>query len=181
MSICKTIKESLEARYSLDGLDEFITHTDISKPKSFYLNILDKDSKEEVAFIVLFVSARHLGLEMLDRISANPDYKGVARDIIKLAICKAVELEIPIFFHASPGVGKNKTYVSKNKTKLYKYYNNIGFTRINQEEGDDIYYHTTVEKLKEIMDSWNYADEGRATKRSKRGGGSTRKRKTRRK
>jgi len=177
MTTCNTIKESLEARYSLAGLDEFISHTDIRTPKSFYLNILDKDSEEEVAFIVLFVSARHLGLEMLERISANPDYKGIARDIIKLAICKAVELEIPIYFHASPGVGKNKTHVSKNKTKLYKYYNNIGFTRIkNQEKGDDVYYHTSVEKLKEIIDSWTSAPEGGGGSKERR----TRKRKTRR-
>jgi hypothetical protein len=154
MDICKSIKESLETRYSLAGLDEFIVHEDTKKPKMFYINITYTDS-EEVANIAIFISSLFLDLGMLERISANPAHKGIVRKIIQLAICKAVQLNLPIHFKATPGVGKYTKHVSKNKTKLYKYYNNLGFTRVkNQEPGDEIYYETPVEKLKEIMASW---------------------------
>ena len=185
MTTCKTIKESLETRYSLDGLDQFLGLKETS-PTMEYINITHLESDDEIANVVLHINPHYLELGMLERISANPEHKGVVRKIIQLIICKAVELDLPIHFHASPGVGKNTKHVSQNKTKLYKYYNNLGFTRVkNQEPGDDIYYETSVETLKEIMASWPSANaeagEGRATKRSKTGGGSTRKRKTRRK
>ena len=163
MDICKSIKESLETRYSLAGLDEFIAHEDTKPPKMFYINITYTDSEgtEEVANIAIFISSLFLDLGMLERISANPAHKGIVRKIIQLAICKAVQLNLPIHFKATPGVGKYTKHVSKNKTKLYKYYNNLGFTRVkNQEPGDEIYYETPVEKLKEIMASWAPAAGG---------------------
>ena len=149
---CKTIKESLEARYSLAGLDEFLElkQTPHKITTISYINITPIDSEEEIANIVLLITPFYLELGMLERISKNPEDKGVVRKVIELVICKAVDLDLPIHFHASPQVGKNINHVSQNKTRLYKYYNSLGFTRVN-ESGDDIYYETSVEKLKNII------------------------------
>jgi hypothetical protein len=187
MSTCKTIKESLEERYSLDGLDEFF-QLEQTTPKLntiSYINIRHTESDDEIANVVLLITPYYIELGMLERISDNPEHKGVVRKVIQLVICKAVELDLPIHFHASPAVGKNIKHVSQNKTKLYKYYNNLGFTRVNQEGGDDVYYETTVETLKAIMKSWPSVGEQPVTKRAKSGGGSrkrkaTGKRRTRR-
>ena len=146
---CKTIKESLEARYSLAGLDEFLELKQTTSTIS-YINITPIDSEEEIANIVLLITPYYLELGMLERISENLEDKGVVRKVIQLVICKAVDLDLPIHFHASPQVGKNIKHVSQNKTRLYKYYNSLGFTRVN-ESGDDIYYETSVEKLKNII------------------------------
>jgi hypothetical protein len=174
MTTCNTIKESLETRYSLDGLDEFLELKQTA-PTMAYINIKHKDSGEEIANVVLLITPHYIELGMLERISDNPEHKGVVRKIIQLVICKAVQLDLPIHFHASPAVGKNTTHVSQNKTKLYKYYNNLGFTRVTQEGGDDIYYETSVETLQNIIKSWSLRLAERGSKERR-----TRKRKTRR-
>lgn len=175
MSTCNTIKESLEARYSLAGLEEFIRlkQTTPKLNTISYINLTHIESNDEIANIVLLINPYYLELGMLERISDKPEHKGVVRKVIQLVICKAVELGLPIHFRASPQVGKNIKHVSQNKTKLFKYYNNIGFTR-SGESGDDIYYETTVETLDNIMKSWNSSTGGSSRKRK------TRKRKTRR-
>ena len=191
MSTCDTIKESLKERYSLVGLDEFLTFepgaNDV-KRIAIYINI--KDSGEHIGNVILTVTGRYIEIGMLERFELYPEdraHKGVIRKVVKLVICRAVELGLPVNLLAVPTAGKNLgAEPNRNRRKLYKYYNNLGFTRsvhnnktVNNSSKSRISYNTNLPTLKKIIESWNSASaspEGEGE-----GGGGSRKRKTRRK
>ena len=193
---CKSIKESLDARYSLAGLDEFLTFKPTAHDvKRITIYIRPKDSGEHIGNVVLTVTGRYIEIGMLERFELYPEdraHKGVIREIVKLIICRAVELELPINFLAVPTAGKNLEVEegNKNKRKLYKYYNNQGFTRtrnnrtINNSSKKRISYNTNIPTLKKIIASWNSPSAPSAKAEAEAeagGGGGSRKRKTRRK
>ena len=191
MSTCDTIKESLKERYSVVGLDEFLTFepgaNDV-KRIAIYINI--KDSGEHIGNVILTVTGRYIEIGMLERFELYPEdraHKGVIRKVVKLVICRAVELGLPVNLLAVPTAGKNLgAEPNRNRRKLYKYYNNLGFTRsvhnnktVNNSSKSRISYNTNLPTLKKIIESWNSASaspEGEGE-----GGGGSRKRKTRRK
>jgi hypothetical protein len=189
MTTCNTIKESLEARYSLAGLDDLLSfipkENDI---KRINIYIRPKESGEHIGNVILTVTGRFIEIGMLERFEQYAEdrvHKGVIREIVKLIICRAVELGLPINFLAVPTAGKSLELEegNRNNKKLYKYYNNLGFTRsgnnrtINNSTKKRISYNTNLRTLKEIVKSWNSTNGGGGG-----GGGSssTRKRKTRR-
>ena len=189
---CKTIKESLETRYSLAGLDEFLTFEPRANDvRAMPIYISTKDSGENIGNVILTVTGRYIEIGMLERLELYPEdraHKGVIREVVKLVICRAVELGLPINLLAVPTAGKNLgVEPNRNRRKLYKYYNNLGFTRtvhnnktVNNSTKTRISYNTNVPTLKKIIESWNSSASASAPSLPKEGGGSTRKRKTRR-
>lgn len=164
---CKSIKESLETRYSLTGLEEFLTFEPAANDvKRINIYIRPKESGEHIGNVILTVTGRYIEIGMLERFELYPDdraHKGVIREIVKLIMCRAVELGLPINFLAVPTAGKSLEFEedNKNKTKLYKYYNNLGFTRsgnnrtVNNRTKKRISYNTNVSTLTKIIESWN--------------------------
>jgi hypothetical protein len=183
---CKTIKESLEARYSLSGLEELFTfEPNPSDVKRIDIYIRTKDAGEHIGSVILTVTSRYIEIGMLERFELYPEdlaHKGVIREVVKLVICRAVELGLPINLLAVPTAGKNMgAEPNRNRRKLYKYYNNLGFTRsvynnktVNNSTKSRISYNTNLPTLKKIIKSWN------SSLPSEGGGSRKRKRKTRR-
>jgi hypothetical protein len=196
MTTCDTIKESLKEKYSLVGLDEFLTFEPAAndvKRIAIYINI--KDSGEHIGNVILTVTGRYIEIGMLERFELYPEdraHKGLIRKVVKLVICRAVELGLPVNLLAVPTAGKNLgAEPNRNRRKLYKYYNNLGFTRsvhnnktVNNSSKSRISYNTNLPTLKKIIESWNSPSASASASASAEGGGGgggSRKRKTRRK
>jgi len=137
MDICKSLIEDL-SKYSIDGL-EFLEAT--SKTAIFYINV--KEDHIHHASVSITITPRHIEIGTAERLSEK---RGIVSKILKLIACKAVELNLPVIFRAEPGFLKRNN-VSNNKSKLFKYYNNLGFTR----KGN--YYNTSVNNLKKIINT----------------------------
>ena len=135
MNNCKSLIEDL-SKYSIDGL-EFLEAT--SELAIFYINVKEGDIHH--AAVSITITPRHIEIGTAERLS---DKRGIVSKILKLIACKAVELNIPVIFRAEPGFLKRNN-ISNNNSKLYKYYNNLGFTR----KGN--YYNTSVNNLKKII------------------------------
>ena len=146
--ICKSLIEDL-SKYSINGLSEFL-EADTSI-KLYELEVHEGDIKH--ASIWVTMTPRYIQIGAIER---HSDKRGIASKLLKLISCKAIQLNVPVQFHAEPGFMKRNN-ISNNKSKLYKYYDNLGFTR-NMRSSD---YNTSVNNLKKII-------------------GKTRKRKTRR-
>jgi len=190
---CQSINEELRMNYSLNGLDEFFSIESVNPTyvKQIEITIrpkVDGKAKRLIGTIMLLVTSRYIEIGILERYEPSPNnhqHKGIIQKIIKLIICKAVELNLPITFIAVPATGKNeegRPNINKNKTKLYRYYNNIGFTRknnnrsVNNNKKNRIFYNTPHATLKEIVNSWP-SSEGSGGSGS--GGSSSAQRKTR--
>lgn len=135
MNNCKSLIEDL-SKYSIDGL-EFLEAT--PKTAIFYINV--KEGHIHHASVSVTVTPRHIEIGTAERLSEK---RGIVAKILKLISCKAVELNLPVIFRVQPGFLKRNN-ISNNKSKLYKYYNNLGFTR----KGN--YYNTSVNNLKKII------------------------------
>ena len=193
---CQSINESLRMNYSLNGLDEFFSIESVNPTyvKQIQIDIrpkVDGKAKRLIGTIMLLVTSRYIEIGILERYEPSPNnhqHKGIIQKIIKLIICKAVELNLPITFIAVPATGKNieegRPNINNNKTKLYRYYNKIGFTRknnnssVNNNNKNRIFYNTPHATLKEIVNSWPPSESSGGSEGSG-GSGSSAQRKTR--
>ena len=135
MNHCKSLIEDL-SKYSIDGLEFLKAKPELS---IFYINVKEGDIHH--ASVSITITPRHIEIGTAERLSEK---RGIVSKILKLIACKAVELNLPVIFRAEPGFLKRNN-VSNNKSKLFKYYNNLGFTR----KGN--YYNTSVNNLQKII------------------------------
>lgn len=136
MDICTSLIKDL-SKYSIKGLSEFLeADTTI---RLYEIEVSEVDNKH--ASIWVTMTPRYIEIGTVERYSEK---RGIAAKLLKLIACKAVNLGLPVVFRAVPGFIK-KNNVSSNGTKLFKYYNNLGFTR----KGN--YYNTSVNNLKKIL------------------------------
>jgi hypothetical protein len=92
--------------------------------------------------MMLLVTSQYIEIGTVERLS---DTKGIIKDLLYIVACKAVDLNLPVQFKAEPRFLKRNN-ISKNTSRLYKYYNNMGFTRKNKN-----YYNTSVINLKKMV------------------------------
>lgn len=135
MDICKSLIEDL-SKYSIKGLSEFLeADTSINL---YELEVFEGDIKHASAWVT--VTPRYLQIGTVER---HSEKRGIAAKLLKLIACKAIQLRLPVKFTAEPRfMQKNST----NGTKLFKYYNNLGFTRAGSSD-----YNTSVNNLKKIV------------------------------
>jgi len=136
MNHCKSLIEDL-SKYSIDGLEFLEAKPEVS---IFYINVHEGNIHH--ASVSITITPRHIEIGTAERLSRK---KGIVSKILKLIACKAVELNIPVIFRAVPGFMRRNN-ISNNEKSLFKYYNNIGFTRKNGN-----YYNTSVNNLKKII------------------------------
>ena len=126
------------SKYSIDGL-EFL-ESDASKPSVFYINVHEGNIHH--AAVSITITPRHIEIGTAERLSEK---RGIVSKILKLISCKAIELNLPVIFRAVPTFMRRNN-ISNNGKSLFKYYNNLGFTRKNGN-----YYNTSVKNLKKII------------------------------
>jgi len=136
MDICKSLIEDL-SKYSINGLSEFL-EADASI-KLYELEVYEGDTKH--ASIWVTITPRYIQIGTVER---HSEKRGIAAKLLKLIACKAIQLNVPVKFTAEPRFMKRNL---TNGTKLFKYYNNLGFTR-NSGSSD---YNTSVNNLKKIV------------------------------
>jgi hypothetical protein len=135
MDICKSLIEDL-SKYSIKGLSEFL-EADTSI-QLYELEVFEGDIKH--ASIWVTVTPRYIQIGAVER---HSEKRGIAAKLLKLIACKAIQLRVSVKFTAEPRfMQKNLT----NGTKLFKYYNNLGFTRAGSSD-----YNTSVNNLKKIV------------------------------
>ena len=138
---CISLIESFH-KYSINGLTEFLEIADVQKPIQIFINIFSGETHH--ASMMLLVTSQYIEIGTVERLS---DTKGIIKDLLYIVACKAVELNLPVQFKAEPGFLKRNN-ISKNTSRLYKYYNNMGFTRKNKNKN---YYNTSVINLKKMV------------------------------
>jgi hypothetical protein len=133
MNHCKSLIEDL-SKYSIDGLEFLEAKPELS---IFYINVHEGNIHH--ASVSITITPKYIEIGTAERLSEK---RGIVAKILKLIACKAVELNLPVIFRAEPGFMRKNS----NKSKLFKYYNNLGFTRKNGN-----YYNTSVNNLKKII------------------------------
>jgi hypothetical protein len=136
MTNCKSLIEDL-SKYSIDGLEFLEAKPELS---IFYINVHEGNIHH--AAVSITITPRHIEIGTAERLSEK---RGIVSKILKLIACKAVELNLPVIFRAAPGFMRRDN-ISNNGNRLFKYYNNLGFTRKNGN-----YYNTSVRNLKKII------------------------------
>jgi hypothetical protein len=139
---CDKIIAKLEAEYDVDGL-ESLTEVDedtISEMggQLFEVILYSKDPTPEgvVAFIKGIISPNSIYIEELERTGFDqgmPATKGAGKLLAQLVACRGAELGISVDFMAVPRRTNN------SRTKLYNFYNSIGFTRKGEEKRSNRY------------------------------------------
>jgi hypothetical protein len=174
--VCTTTLNRLKETYTLDSLEPFFSlgpedtlHTTEMNMFDKEMPILDKASGEPIAGIWLEATPEEVSIELISRYSKH--HKGVIRHILYLIICKAIQLNRPISFLASPNCKDSFSHLFSELNqcdKLYTYYNTIGFTRkrAHEHSATSQPYFTNVNTLKKIIHSWNPNSKGgRRTRR----------------
>jgi hypothetical protein len=161
---CKRLRDIFRKEYKFLSLynadfDAFFTS---KTPDQKNFSIVPKGAKYEdrVAYILLSKLPTHVNIDIIERLSDT--HKGILKKVLQLVICKAAELGLPVKFDAVPGNTNVKQ--NRSKSKLYKYYNAIGFTRKNNSPGNNnakssVSYNTNVASLKKSIDGWPEPEE----------------------
>lgn len=152
---CISLIEQVQKTYSIDGLTDFLLIKAPINPSLSFINVYN--DSEHIAQVGLTITSEYIEIGLAERISTDEKYKGIVKKIIQIVVCKAIELQLPVNFRATP---------SKTRTmnKLYKYYNTIGFTRKNKNnngKNGSIYYNTSVRNLKKVVNSLRKTRRGR--------------------
>ena len=128
----------------------------------FDLDISNRDDLLPIAFARINVNKHHVYISNIGRTNPSDNqHKGVIKKLLYIIVCKAIELNLDIDFFALPSCGTN--HHKCNPSKLYKYYNNIGFTRKNKREWMNLFkptptnivYSTKHKNLQKIVNNIN--------------------------
>jgi hypothetical protein len=145
---CTEIIEKITSSYEVDEeFQEFVDYGIDDDTRYFNLDVYHPDEEESIANLTLGIDKKG---KMVDIVAVtrndNAKYKGVGRDLIYLAACKAIQLDYPLKFKATP---------YSESDGLFKYYNSLGFSRKGNIRGQGrnrgLNYLTTPETLRKII------------------------------
>ena len=149
---CDKLIEKITTSYDLsDDFQDFLDYTIEEGRKSFYIQVFIKDEEDQIASITLDIRPDEKAINIVavirdDRNTANKTHKGIGRNLVYLTVCKAIQLDFPVKFSATP---------YSESDDLFKYYNALGFTRKGNIRGAGrnrgLRYETSPEELKEII------------------------------
>lgn len=164
---CKRLYDSLKETYNLSKFDKFLT-VNPGETFNYTMDIFLLNTKIRVGNVWIKGNPEEIELYLVQRI--HEEHKGVMKQILYLIICKAIQLNLPIRFMAV----SNCSSKFCDPTTLYKYYNTIGFQRVNgkndtpNSEKETIAYHTSVETLQHIINSLSPEDKTRKSRKSRK-------------
>lgn len=147
---CQTLIDSLNTSYSLnESFEEFIECTE-EDSMPYIIEVKSKDEKTEIARLTVQVVPETKTVKIFDVVrktrGKNNSYKGIGKQLIFLAACKAASLDFSLELSATP--------YSEND-KLFDYYNSLGLTRQGNIRGSGknrgLTYKTNSSKLQEII------------------------------
>jgi hypothetical protein len=165
----KIIADKSHIKSTHISMNDFLSETfDFYKYKSYSFKINDINTNTNVGLIDIYIYQiidttdntiikNSIYISYINRYSNL--HKGAIKDVLYLIICKGIEVNANINFEAVPGN-------TRNREKLYAYYNKIGFKRRPNTtlkkswveyfiEPDYIRYNTHVNNLKKIVNKIN--------------------------
>lgn len=147
-SQCQKIIEKLETTYTMsEDFDSFIALDAQAAAAPFIIDVYLDDT--EIARTTILSQPDTKTIKILEVVrlqEGNKTHKGIGKDLIYLAACKAAELDYSLELTATP---------YSESDDLFKYYNSIGLVRKGNIRGQGrnrgLTYVTAPDKLKEII------------------------------
>jgi len=123
---------------------KYLTKEDFLNPKSVKISLYTYNENIKIRDILIDLSIKFdynakTEVFYINLIHSYSKKKGLGKDLLYLATCKAKQLGLPIAFGAQPGLGHtysnnvNEATIRKEEEKLLQYYNRIGFKRFGNE------------------------------------------------
>lgn len=161
---CQKLIETLKTAYTLsESFDDFIECTeDDSMP--YILEVDSEDGKTSVGRMTVQVNPQTKTIKIFEvvRLDQTNTYKGIGKQLILLAACKAVSLNFGLEFTATP---------YSESDKLFEYYNSLGLTRQGNIRGKGrnrgLTYKTNSSTLQKIISKMNGGKKTRKLNKSK--------------